>query len=157
MDQQGRNLLDAFDKLGIDQHQSLELAALGEVEELRPVAEELLARGWLRPDEKKPDAFLRTEDGRLAIAGPLDVTLYTRIGCHLCDEAKGQIAPLLRRAGAVLREVNIDLDPLLRERYDVDVPVIFLGARKVAKHRVDMAQFQRQLEAARLEKIGAEY
>ena len=26
--------------------------------------------------------------GRLQLAGPLDVTLYTRSGCHLCDEAK---------------------------------------------------------------------
>lgn len=88
------------------------------------------------------------EDSRLAAAGPLDVTLYTRPGCHLCDEAKAQIAPLLRKAGATLREVNIDADPVLRARYDYDVPVIFLGPRKIAKHRVDLAQFQRQLDEA---------
>jgi len=80
---------------------------------------------------------------------PLEVTLYTRPGCHLCEEAKAQIAPLLERAGARLREVNIDEDAELRERYNVDVPVIFLGARKVAKHRVDLEQFRRQLEEAR--------
>jgi glutaredoxin len=77
------------------------------------------------------------------------VTLYSRPGCHLCNEAKAQIAPLLRRAGARLREVNIDDDEVLRERYNVDVPVLFLGARKVAKHRVDLEQFQRQLAEAR--------
>lgn len=88
------------------------------------------------------------EDEILAAAGPLDVTLYTRPGCHLCDEAKAQIAPLLAAAGARLREVNVDADPALRVRYDYDVPVIFLGARKVAKHRVDLRQFRRQLEAA---------
>jgi glutaredoxin len=80
---------------------------------------------------------------------PLEVTLYTRPGCHLCEEAKAQIAPLLKRAGARLREVNIDEDAELRARYNVDVPVIFLGARKVAKHRVDLEQFRRQLEEAR--------
>jgi hypothetical protein len=37
---------------------------------------------------------------------------------------------------------------VLRARYDCDVPVIFLGARKVAKHRVVAAQFRRQLEEA---------
>ena len=89
------------------------------------------------------------EDSRLAAAGPLDVTLYTRPGCHLCEEAKAQIAPLLAKAGAKLREVNIDTDPVLRARYDYDVPVIFLGARKVAKHRVDPGQFRRQLDEAR--------
>jgi glutaredoxin len=89
------------------------------------------------------------EDAILAQAGPLDVTLYTRPGCHLCDEAKRQIEPLLVAAGASLREVNIDADPILRGRYDWDVPVIFLGARKIAKHRVDIEQFRRQLEDAR--------
>lgn len=88
------------------------------------------------------------EDAILAAARPLDVTLYTRPGCHLCEEAKAQIAPLLSKAGARLREVNIDADPVLRARYDSDVPVIFLGARKVAKHRVDLSQFRRQLEEA---------
>jgi glutaredoxin len=113
------------------------------------MAEELSGRGLLRQGPGR-DSYVRTEDGRLAVAGPLDVTLYTRPGCHLCDEAKAQIAPLLAKSGARLREVNIDADPVLRERYNVDVPVIFLGARKVAKHRVDLAQFRRQLESAQL-------
>ena len=79
----------------------------------------------------------------------LEVTLYTRPGCRLCDEAKSQIAPLLAEVGGRLREVNIDSDPELRERYNLDVPVIFLGGRKVAKHRIDSAQFRRQLQEAR--------
>ena len=80
---------------------------------------------------------------------PLEVRLYTRPGCHLCDEAKLQMAPLLAEFGARLREVNIDADPQLRELYDLDVPVIFVADRKVAKHRIDPAQFRRQLEARR--------
>lgn len=79
----------------------------------------------------------------------IEVTLYTRQGCHLCEEAKAQMAPLLREFGARLREVDIDADEFLRALYDVDVPVIFLGERKVAKHRLDLAQFRRQLERAR--------
>lgn len=82
-------------------------------------------------------------------AEPLEVTLYTRPGCHLCDEAKSQIAPLLAEFGAQLREVNIDADPLLHERYNLDVPVIFLADRKIAKHRLDLSQFRRQLLEAR--------
>jgi glutaredoxin len=80
---------------------------------------------------------------------PLEVTLYTRSGCHLCDEAKSQIAPVLMEFGARLREVNIDADPVLRERYNVDVPVIFLGEHKIAKHRIDLSQFRRQILEAR--------
>ena len=89
-----------------------------------------------------------SEDARLAAAGPREVTLYTRPGCHLCEEAKAVMVPLLREFGATLREVNIDEDAALRERYGWDVPVIFLGARKVAKHRLDLEQFRRQLREA---------
>lgn len=88
------------------------------------------------------------EEAKLGHSGPRDVTLYTRPGCHLCEEAKAAIAPLLREFGAVLREVNIDEDAVLKERYGWDVPVIFIGARKAAKHRVDLGQFRRQLEEA---------
>ena len=86
------------------------------------------------------------EDELLAVSGPRDVTLYTRPGCHLCDEAKSAIAPLLYEFGAALREVNIDDDPILKERYGWDIPVIFIGQKKAAKHRVDLDQFRRQLE-----------
>jgi glutaredoxin len=88
------------------------------------------------------------EDFRIAGCGPRDVTLYTRPGCHLCDEAKSAIAPLLQEFGVHLREVNIDEDPVLRERYSWDIPVIFIGKHKAAKHRVDLAQFRCQLEQA---------
>lgn len=88
------------------------------------------------------------EDGKLAASGPRDITLYSRPGCHLCEEGKAAIAPLLREFGAVLREVNIDEDAILKERYGWDIPVIFIGAHKAAKHRVDLAQFRRQLEEA---------
>jgi glutaredoxin len=89
------------------------------------------------------------EDARLAAAGPREVTLYTRPGCHLCEEAKAAIKPLLREFGAVLREVNIEEDDVLEERYGWDIPVIFIGARKAAKHRVDVDQFRRQLRESK--------
>src|SRR5579864_4996684 len=89
------------------------------------------------------------EDARLAACGPRDVTLYSRPGCHLCEEAKAAMAPLLREFDAVLYEVNIDEDAVLKGRYGWDIPVIFIGTRKAAKHRVDLAQFRRQLEEAR--------
>jgi glutaredoxin len=91
---------------------------------------------------------VRTEDGRLQLASLRDITIYSRPGCHLCEEAKAQIAPLLKEFSARLTEIDIDADPDLRARYDYDVPVIFLGARKAAKHRVDVAQFRRQLRDA---------
>ncbi len=59
------------------------------------------------------------------------------------------MAPLLREFGASLREVNIEGDAVLEERYGWDIPVIFIGTRKAAKHRVDVEQFRRQLKASK--------
>jgi glutaredoxin len=91
---------------------------------------------------------IASEASRLAEAGSLEVTLYTRPGCHLCDEARAAIAPLLREFSAPLREVNIDLDRELAEKHGWDIPVVFIGKHKAAKHRVDLAQFRRQLQEA---------
>jgi glutaredoxin len=88
------------------------------------------------------------EDERLAASEPRLVTLYTRPGCHLCEEAKALIEPMLGEFGATLREVNIDEDAVLRQKYDTEIPVIFIGSRKAAKHRVDPAKFRRQLRDA---------
>lgn len=92
--------------------------------------------------------FRRTEAGRLALAGPRDLTLYTRAGCHLCEDMKAGLAPLLREFAATLVEVDVDRDDELRALYGNDVPVLFLGTRKAAKHRLDEAQMRRQLERA---------
>jgi hypothetical protein len=91
---------------------------------------------------------IASEAARLAAADSLEVTLYTRPGCHLCDEAKAAITPLLREFRAPLSQVNIDLDAELAEKYGWDIPVVFIGRHRAAKHRVDLAQFRRQLQEA---------
>lgn len=74
-----------------------------------------------------------------------ELILYTRRGCHLCDEMKQQVAPLAREFSATLREADIDADPALRAQFDTEVPVLFLDGRKIAKYRVDPGQLRRQL------------
>ena len=88
------------------------------------------------------------EEQRLALAGPRELTLYTSAGCHLCEEAKAALEPLVHEFGLTLREVNVNDDPLLLERYGQEVPVIFLGARKAAKHKVDVEQLRRRITNA---------
>jgi glutaredoxin len=80
-------------------------------------------------------------------AGP-EVTVYTRTGCHLCEEAKTAIAPLLREFHASIREIDIEGDSTLVERFGCDIPVIYIGRKKAAKHRVNLQQFRRQLQDA---------
>jgi len=73
------------------------------------------------------------------------VTLYTRPGCNLCEEAKAAIHASGCDGEFSLEEVNIDEDPALRERYGYDIPVIFINGVKAFKHRVDPAEFRRKL------------
>jgi glutaredoxin len=96
--------------------------------------------------EDGADYYSRTESGRLIVAGPREITMYTREGCHLCDEAKTAMTPLLAEFNAKLREVDIDDDPILLERYNDDVPVIFVGALLFAQHRIDPALLRHRLE-----------
>ena len=142
MDPEEKSILSAFDGA-----RPRSLADLGDAASVSGAVANLVAKGWLRRDDS-PDTYTRTEDGRLQLAAPRDITIYSRLGCHLCEEAKSQIAPLLKEFCARLTEIKIDEDPALRALYDYDVPVIFIGARKAAKHRVDLPQFRRQLRDA---------
>ena len=69
------------------------------------------------------------------------VLLFTRIGCHLCDEAE----QLLRRHGLAPQKVDIDASPELRARYDTCVPVVIINGRERFRGRVNEVLLQRLL------------
>jgi glutaredoxin len=73
------------------------------------------------------------------------VTLYTRAGCHLCDEAKRVIEAARRRAEFDYEERDIDSDGELRRLYHEEVPVIAIDGRKAFKYTVDMHEFLKRL------------
>ena len=72
------------------------------------------------------------------------LTLYSKPGCHLCDEMKHVIDAVGTRVPLTLDVVDITTDPDLVARYGVDIPVLLVDGRKAAKHRVT----ERELEAA---------
>ena len=65
-----------------------------------------------------------------------NVTLYTRQGCHLCEQMKAVVERVGRSVAIALEEVDISTDPGLEARYGLDIPVLLVGGRKVAKYRV---------------------
>jgi glutaredoxin len=77
------------------------------------------------------------------------VTLYTRAGCHLCDDAKNVLAAAQARAAFDYEERDIDADPELRRLYNEEVPVIAIDGRKAFKYRLDMNEFLKRLAARR--------
>ena len=76
----------------------------------------------------------------------MSVTLYTRQGCHLCDEALG----ILQRHGLVPRLVDIDTDPALRQRYDVCVPVVEIDGKERFRGRINEMLLKRLLASLTL-------
>ena len=61
------------------------------------------------------------------------VTLYRRDGCALCDEAERMLAPLAERLRFTLERVDIEADEALHRRYLVEIPVVALAGREVAR------------------------
>jgi len=70
-----------------------------------------------------------------------EVIIYSRPGCHLCEEAKGVILASNCAHLYSLEEVNIEKDPELLERYKHDIPVITFDGVERFRHRVTMEQF----------------
>ncbi len=76
------------------------------------------------------------------------VTIYSRPGCHLCDDAKAVIERVQRDVPFALEQVDIDGDAALTEKYGLEIPVILVDGRKHAKYRVDEGAFRKALAAA---------
>jgi glutaredoxin len=76
------------------------------------------------------------------------VTLYTRAGCCLCDDAKQVIVAARHHADFDYTEIDIDADPDLVRLYDHEVPVITIDRRKAFKYRVNMNEFLKKLAAS---------
>jgi glutaredoxin len=74
-----------------------------------------------------------------------DVVVYSRKECHLCDVVKETLKQVQREADFQWREVDIDADPQLRQKYNDEVPVVFIDGRKAFKYRMDGRQFLRAL------------
>ena len=78
----------------------------------------------------------------------VQVTLYTRPGCHLCDEAKEAMLAARCADEYTLDEVNIESDPRLLHSYRNDIPVILVNGIEVFRHRVDSEGFRREVAKA---------
>ena len=77
----------------------------------------------------------------------MTLTLYSRPGCHLCDEMKAIICRVLQtaRTPIALEEVDISTDAALEARYGVEIPVLLIDGTKVAKYRIAEADLTRML------------
>ena len=73
------------------------------------------------------------------------VIVYSRPGCHLCDEAKAAIKLADCDSSFTLEEVNIESDDELLKKYKYDIPVVTIDGKEVFIHRVDPRQFKKRV------------
>jgi uncharacterized membrane protein len=78
----------------------------------------------------------------------ISVTLYSREDCHLCDQARVDLATLQKIVPHRLVVVDVDSDPGLREEFGFEVPVVEVGPYRL-KAPFGVQELQMTLMAAR--------
>lgn len=81
------------------------------------------------------------------------LTIFSKPGCHLCDEMKSTVHRVLstHSSGASIRvdEIDISNDATLLDRYGLEIPVLLIDGKKVAKYRVSEQELTQMLDRRR--------
>ena len=80
------------------------------------------------------------------------LTLLSKPGCHLCDDARDVVASVIADLGAAasvsVEELSILDDPELQDRYWDEIPVVLVNDRVHTVWRVDPARLSAAIAAA---------
>jgi len=71
--------------------------------------------------------------------------LYSRVGCHLCEQMHAQLAAIDFPDDVSLKTVDVDADPALRARFNVKVPVLALDDEILCCHFLDETELRQAL------------
>lgn len=74
------------------------------------------------------------------------LTVYVRRGCHLCADMTQALQRLRPELGFDFVEVDIDADPVLRQRYDTRVPVLAAGATEICYYFLEEDRLRAYLQ-----------
>jgi len=73
------------------------------------------------------------------------LTLYTKPGCHLCEELKEILLRVRQQQEFELNHVDISGDRLLTRRYGHHIPVLLIDGIEVGRNRIDEGDLIRKL------------
>jgi glutaredoxin len=76
------------------------------------------------------------------------VVLYSKPGCHLCEDMRAIVDDVLEGSGVAVREVDITQDAALFARFQYDIPVLEIDGEEVARHRIAEPALVKALRAA---------
>ena len=77
------------------------------------------------------------------------ITIYSRHGCHLCDDAQAVLDSMREELNFEIEVVNIDEDAELVKLYSDQVPVIHIDGLHHDFYKVDPVRFRSSLEKHR--------
>ena len=77
------------------------------------------------------------------------ITIYSRHGCHLCDDAQNTLESLREELNFEIEVINIDGDADLIKLYSDQVPVIHIDGIHHDFYKVDAMRFRSSLEKHR--------
>ena len=70
-------------------------------------------------------------------AAAISLTLYSRSGCHLCEDMEAALADLQQELGFRVERIDIDSDPDLIDAYGTLVPVLKQGDIEICHYFLD--------------------
>ncbi len=76
----------------------------------------------------------------------LNVTIYSKKDCHLCDIAKETLLKVQQEMPFSLNEIDIERDKTAFEKYKYLIPVIEIDGEKVFNYKVDANEFKKILK-----------
>jgi glutaredoxin len=77
----------------------------------------------------------------------MTLTIYSRPGCHLCDDMKAIVdrVALTATPPPAVEVIDISSDAALDARYGLEIPVLLVNGKKAAKYRVTEEELRRML------------
>ena len=76
----------------------------------------------------------------------IQIEIYSRPGCHLCEDAKEIIERVQARYPFSLRVINIEPDPELEKAYGEQIPVVLINGNKAFKYHVDEHELEQKVK-----------
>ncbi len=73
--------------------------------------------------------------------GIVKVVLYTKPGCPLCERTEGILLLLSGLVEIDLEYIDISSDYSLFQKYQYDIPVLFVNGEEIARHRMNREKF----------------
>ena len=79
----------------------------------------------------------------------IEVTFYTKAGCHLCEDARELLEEIAEHTAYALTEIDIRHDMAIFELYRYRIPVIIINQETLLEGRIEADELARAFQQAK--------